>query len=217
MEKRCSCAVRPAETACSGIDRKIGSRRGGGSASSNDSVHSSWWLLGRGPPRRNGGGARTRGWAQGAATVLSPGQGGGTRARRISGQRTGDGGQTRFTVTNCGPHPPGVQPSPPVIELSLSFDFEETHQSVVSGSLKRAEKLLSIRGYNRNNLISLIRLRVISQLSSNQLPPASPLALLSTTHEGELRDDAVYYSPCPAIVRDFVGGKRKLGPEGRAV
>lgn len=33
-----------------------------------------------------------------------------------------------------------------VIELSLSFDFEETHQSVVRGALKRAEKLLPIRG-----------------------------------------------------------------------
>lgn len=59
-----------------------------------------------------------------------------------------------------------------VIELSLSFDFEETHQSVVSGSLKRAEKLLSIRGYNRNNLISLIRLRVISRYRA-AAPPAS--------------------------------------------
>lgn len=36
--------------------------------------------------------------------------------------------------------------APAVIELSLSFDFEETHQSVVRGALKRAGKLLPIRG-----------------------------------------------------------------------
>lgn len=36
--------------------------------------------------------------------------------------------------------------APTVIELSLSFDFEETHQSVVRGALKRAGKLLPIRG-----------------------------------------------------------------------
>lgn len=39
-----------------------------------------------------------------------------------------------------------LPPAPAVIELSLSFDFEETHQSVVRGALKRAEKLLPIHG-----------------------------------------------------------------------
>jgi len=80
--------------------------------------------------------------------------------RRLrSRSRYGDGSaadeSARAGRTPCETQPPGVAAAATptflpatraVIELSLSFDFEETHQSVVRGALKRAEKLLPIRG-----------------------------------------------------------------------
>lgn len=110
--------------------------------------------------------------------------------------------------------PPGVLPSPSVIELSLSFDFEETHQSVVSGSLKRAEKLLSIRGYNRNNLISLIRLRVISRYRGGGCRPR-PLALVRATRRITWRcHDRGLYTVATINRRSDGRSDPPVGPEG---
>lgn len=87
---------------------------------------------------------------------------------------------------------------PSVIELSLSFDFEETHQSVVSAALS-GTKNFPIRD-NRNNLISLIRLlhinllvRVLERWRSILLRRATNLAASSYSLAAAIGVDDYYY------------------------
>ncbi|KAF7406465.1 hypothetical protein HZH68_005834 [Vespula germanica] len=76
------------------------------------------------------------------------GGGGGGSGDGIGGEHSREDRPRPVTLPTVyldrGEPAPSAAP-PPFIELSLSFDFEETHQSVVSDALKRAEKLPPIR------------------------------------------------------------------------